>query len=203
VTVAPSAGVWLRLGSRRSRSSGVVVAAGPGLPGAAAEVDSLSSLYEAARVLRGASATAAAVAAALSSCEIAHLAAHGRFAGNNPMFSSLLFADGPLTIYDLEALDDVPDLVVLASCDSGQATEAAHDEVLGLTSSFLALGTSALIASLNPIPDEATVPLMRAFHTALRSGLPVATALADAQREVAEGGAQFRAGRGELTTAGR
>jgi hypothetical protein len=36
--------------------------------------------------------------------------------------------------------DTEADLVILASCDSGQSSEAAQDELLGLTTSFLWMG---------------------------------------------------------------
>ena len=70
-------------------------------------------------MLTGEAATAAAVLAALPHAGIAHLAAHGTFRRDNPLFSSLRLADGPLTVYDLQTLPGVPELVILAACDSG------------------------------------------------------------------------------------
>jgi CHAT domain-containing protein len=61
----------------------------------------------------------------------------------------------------------------------------AGDELLGLSVAFLSRGTAQLVASVLPIPDAETVPLMVAFHHGLASGQAPAVALADAQRAMA------------------
>ncbi|MGH7582459.1 MAG: CHAT domain-containing protein, partial [Gemmatimonadales bacterium] len=66
-----------------------------------------------------AQANVGAVTAALDGADVAHLAAHGRLHFHNPLFSSLGFDDGPLTVYDLERLRRGPHHLVLSSCDSG------------------------------------------------------------------------------------
>jgi CHAT domain-containing protein len=67
-----------------------------------------------------------------------HLAAHGRLAPHNPLFSELTLADGPLFAYDIEQLADAPHTVVLAACESGRSVVCAGDELLGLGAMFLA-----------------------------------------------------------------
>jgi CHAT domain-containing protein len=62
------------------------------------------------------------------------------------------------------------------------------DELLGLAATFLACGSAQLVASVLPIPDAETAPLMVAFHRRLVAGLPCATALADAQQAVRDAG---------------
>ena len=57
---------------------------------------------------RPGSATAANVLAALDDAWLAHIAAHGTFRADNPMFSSLLLDDGPLTVHDFERLGRKP-----------------------------------------------------------------------------------------------
>jgi CHAT domain-containing protein len=113
-----------------------------------------------------------------------HLACHGRLRADNPLFSSLLLADGPLTVYELERLQDPPHQVVLAGCDTGRVHLVAGEEVLGLAAALLGSGTSTLIASVVPVPDLATVELMQRYHQALVRGLTPAAALADAQTQV-------------------
>jgi CHAT domain-containing protein len=118
---------------------------------------------------------------ALDGADVAHVAAHGTLRGDNPLFSSLALADGPLTAYDLERLRRAPRLVLLPACQSGAGHVLAGDEVMGLTSALFALGTRTAVATVVPVPDEATRPLMVALHEGLQAGLAPAAALAAAQ----------------------
>ena len=126
--------------------------------------------------------------AQLDGAKLAHLAAHGRIHPDNPLFSSLEFADGPLTVYDLEQLSRPLELVVLAACDVGRSTVRPGDELMGLSATFLALGTRHVIASVVPIPDAETAPLMIAFHRLLAAGAAAPLALAQAQAGLGHGG---------------
>jgi tetratricopeptide (TPR) repeat protein len=188
VTVTPSAALWHR--ARRAPSPGAqsVVAAGPRLRWAQAEAQAIAALYG-CPALTGAAATVGAVIAQLDGAKLAHLAAHGRIHPDNPLFSSLEFADGPLTVYDLEQLRHAPQLVVLAACDVGRSTVRPGDELMGLSATFLALGTRHVIASVVPIPDAETAPLMIAFHRLLAAGTPAPLALAQAQAGLGRGDA--------------
>jgi len=184
VTVAPSAAIWLRAARRPRERSGdgrVVLVCGPGLGGAAAEIDELATSYPRAVRLDGPRASVEATLAALDGADVAHVAAHGRLRRDNPLFSALELADGPLTVYDLERLSDAPRLVLLPACQSGVGSELAGDEVMGLTAALFALGARTAVATVVPVPDEATRPLMVAMHDGLRAGLPAAFALARAQ----------------------
>jgi CHAT domain-containing protein/tetratricopeptide (TPR) repeat protein len=195
VTVTPSAALWLGDGSGAGRdqltaatgpAGPVVVAAGPGLPGAQREAAAVAALHRVTPRL-GPAATVEAVAAALDGAGVVHLAAHGRVHPSNPLFTSLTFADGPLTVYDVERLRQPPRVVVLAACDVGRSAVQAGDELIGLSATFLALGTSQVVASVVPVPDAETVPLMVAFHRRLAAGTPTVPALAAAQAELGYG----------------
>lgn len=126
----------------------------------------------------------------LRSCGVAHLAAHGRLSLDNPLFSSLRLHDGPLVVHDLERAAQVPHTVVLASCDIGRSLVCTGDQLLGLSAAFLSRGTSTLIASVVPIPDLETAPLMTAFHRNLIAGVPAPAALASAQSRLRSGSPQ-------------
>jgi CHAT domain-containing protein len=160
------------------------VAAGPGLPGARAEADAVAAIYQTAP-LASTMASVQAVTSALDGADVAHLAAHGHLHLHNPLFSSLRFADGPLTVYDLERLHRPPQLVVLAACDIGRPVVPAGDELLGLSAAFIAQGTRQIIASVTSIPDTQATHLMIAFHQALTAGIPAASALAQTQQNLA------------------
>jgi CHAT domain-containing protein len=61
----------------------------------------------------------------------------------------------------------------------------AGDELLGLSATFIGKGAAQLVASVLPVPDAETAPLMVALHRGLASGQPPAVALAAAQRQLA------------------
>jgi CHAT domain-containing protein len=163
----------------------IVFVAGPDLPHAAAEASALAASYESSRLLMSASARVDRVSALLDGAALAHLAAHGRFRADNPLFSSLLLADGPLTVYDLERLTSTPRLMILSACDSGLSAVRPGDELMGLAAAFLTLGTRSIVASLIAAPDNETRLLMLALHARLRAGAPPRVALADAQERIA------------------
>jgi CHAT domain-containing protein len=121
-----------------------------------------------------------AVADALERADRAHIASHGVFRADNPLFSALQLADGPLTVYDLERLRGAPRDMILSACDGGLSAVRPGDELMGFSGALLALGTSALIASVVPVPDESTHRLMLALHERLAAGDEPAAALAAA-----------------------
>jgi CHAT domain-containing protein len=134
--------------------------------------------------LTGEAASVAAVAEALDGADSAHLAAHGRFRGDNPLFCSLELADGALTVYDLERLRAAPRRLVLSSCESGLSAVHAGDELMGFTAAVFALGTATVIAAVVPVPDEATHGLMLALDDELTNGTPPAHALVRARERL-------------------
>ena len=211
VTVTPSAALWLGSGASAGRdqppgpvmpAGPVVVAAGPGLPGAEREAAAVAALHR-VTPRQGLAATVDAVAAALDGAGIVHLAAHGRVHPSNPLFTSLTFTDGPLTVYDVECLRQPPQVVVLAACDVGRSAVQAGDELIGLSATFLALGTSQVVASVIPVPDAETVPLMVAFHRRLAAGTPTVPALAAAQAELGAGAPEAMAAAAGFVSIGR
>jgi tetratricopeptide (TPR) repeat protein len=183
-SVAPSAGAWLRAHAAKPPDrQHVVLASGPGLVTDGAEVPLAAELYEDVTVLSGAAATTAKVLEALDGAWLAHVAAHGTFRADSPMFSSLRLRDGPLTVYDFEQLQRAPYRLVLSSCDSGVLAPVGADELLGLVSSLLPLGTAGVIAGVVPLNDQAAVPLMVDLHRNLRAGQTLAEALLNVRTE--------------------
>src|SRR3984957_12243657 len=184
-SVAPSAGAWLRAqaapppGNRH-----VILARGPGLVTGGAEVPAVADLYDDATVLGGAQATAARVLSALDGAWLGHIAAHGSFRADSPLFSALHMHDGPLTVYDFEQLQRAPYRLILSSCDSGVLAPAGADELLGLVSSLLPLGTAGIIAGVVPLNDEAIVPVMTDLHRHLRAGQSLAESMYSVRQDI-------------------
>jgi tetratricopeptide (TPR) repeat protein len=181
-TVAPSATTWVNARrAPRPTEDTVVLVRGPGLASGGAEIPDLAAAYPDAHVIEDDAATASAVLKAIDGSALVHLAAHGRFRADSPMFSSIRLADGPLTVYDFQQLHRTPYRIVLPSCDSGALQPVGADELLGLTAALLPLGTAGIVATVVPVNDAATVPLMRRMHAALRTGAPLAESLATAR----------------------
>jgi CHAT domain-containing protein len=162
----------------------VALVAGPDLPGADREVAQLAAVHTGAHPLCGREATVAATSAALDGSALAHLAAHGTFRGDNPRFSSLRLADGPLLVHDLERLPAPPSTVVLSACYAAESVVHAGDEVVGLAGALLALGSRTVVASVSPVPDEPSASWMVGLHRALAGGTAPAEALAAATGSV-------------------
>jgi tetratricopeptide (TPR) repeat protein len=178
ISVAPSASAWMR--AHQAPEPGhrhVTLARGPGLATDGAEVPQVARLYEDVTMLDRDAATADKVLAALDGAWLAHIAAHGTFRADSPLFSSLRMHDGPLTVYDFERLDRAPYRLVLSSCDSGMLAPAGANELLGLVSSLLPLGTAGILAAIVPLNDQAVVPLMVDLHRHLRAGQNLAESL--------------------------
>lgn len=185
VSVAPSVASWLpaaRAATAPPSGSGDRVwIAGPGLAHAEAEVRLLCAAHG-GRVLAGAAASVAETMSAISTAAVAHIAAHGRFRADQPLFSSIELADGPLYGYDLRR-GCVPRWIVLSACDVGLSAVRPGDEVIGLAAALLRAGAAAVVASVLPVPDEPAMALMAALHAGLSAGLGPAAALARAQSE--------------------
>jgi hypothetical protein len=189
VAVAPSATTWfaaMRPHTQAATHTGgrIVLVAGPQLEHAPQEVRAVGRLYTAPEVLSGAKAGADAVSKAMDGAELVHIAAHGHFRADNPQFSALDLADGPLTVYDLERIRRGPRRLVLSACDSGLSAVHAGDELMGLSGAIFSLGTSTLIASVVPVADDLTKALMVELHRELCAGEPASHALATAQQRV-------------------
>ncbi|MFF4486132.1 CHAT domain-containing protein [Streptomyces sp. NPDC001544] len=182
LSVSPSAGSWLRARDTEPPPGGRhVLVRGPGLATGGAEVPELAGRHGGATVLEGDDAQVPRVLAELDGAALAHLAAHGTFRADSPLFSSLRMADGPLIVHDFERLGRSPYRIVLSSCDTARLASVGADELLGLVTALLPLGTAGVVASSAPVNDAAVVPLMLALHKGLDSGLCLAEALRDAR----------------------
>jgi CHAT domain-containing protein len=118
---------------------------------------------------------------ALDGTSVAHVACHGHFRADSPLFSALELGDGQLNVYELQRLRRPPQLLVLSACDLATSDTRPGDELLGFAAALIGMGTRTIIASVVPVPDAATKRLMIALHRHLRAGYSPAVALANAQ----------------------
>ncbi|WP_143664066.1 CHAT domain-containing protein, partial [Streptomyces murinus] len=182
LSVSPSAGSWLRARETEPPRDGrTVLVRGPGLATGGAEVPELADRYGTATVLEGDDAQVPRVLSELDGAGLAHLAAHGTFRADSPLFSALRMSDGPLIVHDFERLARSPYRIILSSCDTARLASVGADELLGLVTALLPLGTAGVVASSAPVNDAAVIPLMLALHKGLTAGLSLAESLRDAR----------------------
>ena len=115
-----------------------------------------------------------------------HLACHGMFRADNPMFSSLKLHDGWLMAADVVRIDLKGALVTLSACESARSEVVAGDELIGLARAFLGAGAATLVASLWLAQDDTTALLMDKWYEHLRDGTRRAAALRSAQLALKE-----------------
>ena len=181
VVVSPSAAAWWALQKPARRRRKVVLVAGPRLRYAHAEITALGNLYPDPLTLTGRAASVTGVLHALDGATVAHLACHGRFRSDSPLFSALELADGPLSAFELQQLRRAPELIVLSACDLAVSDTHPGDELLGFAAALLDMGARTIIASVMPVPDTLAKRLMLDLHRRLIAGATPAAALAEAQ----------------------
>jgi hypothetical protein len=187
VFVAPSTSLLARClaAPRRPVHSAVLLAvADQQIPKVRDEVLALAPLFDAPVTLLDAEATLSALRTHAPHADVLHLACHGRFRPDNPLFSALQMADGWLTVGDAYALALDCQLVTLSACETGVSQVAPGDELFGLARGFLAAGAPALLLSQWAVDDAATASLMTTFYRRLRDGVSPVTALRHAQLEL-------------------
>jgi CHAT domain-containing protein len=93
-----------------------------------------------------------------------HLATHGIYRQDNPMFSGIRLGDGYLNLYDLYQMRLDARLVALSGCATGMNFVAAGDELLGLQRGLFCAGATTLLLSLWDVHDQSTAHLMQHFY---------------------------------------
>jgi hypothetical protein len=184
ISYAPSARVYSlcqQQAPRVTEKALVMSVPDPLIPAVTQEARAVARHLAGAEVLNGGRATTEALRSASSGCDVLHLACHGLFRADNPMFSSLKLYDGWLTAADIMQLDLAGARVTLSACESGRNEVFAGDELIGLTRAFLGVGASTLVVSLWLVQDEATAKLMERYYERLREGSGPAEALRVAQ----------------------
>ncbi len=114
-------------------------------------------------------------------CRGLHLAAHGSFRSDNPLFSGLALADGWLTTLDIFNLRLHTSLVTLSACETGRSVIGGGDELLGLMRAFLYAGAASLVLSQWAVDDRSTALFMDHFYKNLKRGCTKGESLRQAQ----------------------
>lgn len=99
-----------------------------------------------------------------------HIATHGLFRRDNPMFSAIQLGSSRLSLFDLYKLRLSAELVVLSGCGTGLNAVVGSDELVGLTRGLLYAGAQSVLVSLWDVNDESTTYFMERFYHHLAQG---------------------------------
>ena len=135
------------------------------------EVQSVATLLPHPELFLGAEATSEVLRKRGSASGLLHIATHGTYRQDNPMFSGIRLGDGYLNLYDLYQMQLNAKLVTLSGCATGMNFVAAGDELLGLQRGLFCAGATTLLLSLWDVHDQSTALLMQHFYGEyIRSG---------------------------------
>jgi CHAT domain-containing protein len=187
VSYAPSATVFAFCEDRALPSAQgsllIAFSSDGALPRTIEEVRHIASLFPEATVLLEQEATKDRLGKHGRDSRLLHIASHGTFRGDNPLFSSLRFADGDLTVNEVYSLQLNASLVALSACDTGVSALKGGD-LIGLASGFFYAGAKSLVVSLWRVRDVAAAELMERFYRGLTRGEGKAAALRAAQLDL-------------------
>jgi CHAT domain-containing protein len=155
-----------------------------GTPSIEEEILALSKIFPDTIQLTGSKATHDNLKAFAPQTRFLHLASHGYFRRDNPMFSFLKLADSHLHFYNLLDLELKAEMVTLSACHTGVNAIFPGDELHGLMRGFLYAGTPSMVVSLWAVNDRSTTELMRAMYAGIKAGKSKRTALRQAQLAV-------------------
>jgi CHAT domain-containing protein/tetratricopeptide (TPR) repeat protein len=116
--------------------------------------------------------------------QIIHIATHGHFRADNPIFSTIKLGQSYINLCDLYELELPVDLITLSGCGTGLNLISAGDEHVGLTRGFLSAGARSLLLSLWDVNDRSTQFFMEHFYQAILNRMSKGRAYQQAMTEV-------------------
>ena len=128
------------------------------------EAQSVAELLPQSSLHLGEQATSSVLREKGAQCGVVHIATHGIYRQDNPMFSGIRLGDGYLNLYDLYQMRLNAKLVTLSGCATGMNFVAAGDELLGLQRGLFCAGATTLLLSLWDVHDQSTSQLMQRFY---------------------------------------
>jgi CHAT domain-containing protein len=180
ISYAPSAAIFALCQQRPSTASGSPLILG--VPDSQApqildEVESVAKIMPGSELLLGAEASEQSLREKGLHSRLIHIATHGNFRQDNPMFSGIRLGTNYFSLYDLYQLKIEADLVTLSGCATGMNVVTAGDELLGLIRGLLYAGARSLLLTLWDVHDRSTAEFMTSFYRRLQEGQEKATAL--------------------------
>ncbi len=149
-----------------------------------AEVQSVAAILPHADLFLGTHATTDVLKTKGSQSALLHIATHGTYRQDNPMFSGIRLGDGYLNLYDLYQMRLSARHVTLSGCATGMNVVAAGDELLGLQRGLFCAGAASLLLSLWDVHDRTTAELMQAFYKGYIESGDMAGSLQSAMKQL-------------------
>jgi len=187
VAYAPSASIYAQHRLKQVNKTGSSLILGVPdrqAPSIYEELQAVAEIVPQARVFLGNSASEAVLKNFGPRSRLIHIATHGFFRQDNPMFSGIRLGQSFLTLYDLYNLKLPAELITLSGCSTGLNVIAAGDELIGLVRGLLSAGAQNLLLTLWDVNDSSTADFMKAFYTRLFNRPDRALALREAMVEV-------------------
>ena len=189
ISYAPSAGVFHLCAAKEAAAGGGALVLGVADERAPRILDEARAVAESlpgATLLTGEQASEEALKRHGAESRFLHVATHGLFRRDNPMFSAIQLGTSRLSLFDLYDLRLAADMVVLSGCGTGLNAVMGSDELVGLTRGWLYAGARSVVVSLWDVHDASTAAFMRRFYGCLGDGRQRAQALRRTMRDVRE-----------------
>ena len=184
ISYAPSAAIFqqcLQRGEKRFNRALLMGVSDEHTPRIVDEIETIKAVFPEVSALVGEAATTEALRRNSEGVDVLHLACHGQFRSDNPLFSALRLADGWFTVRDAYSLKLDNALVTLSGCETGVNAVAPGDELIGLARGFFSAGARSVLLSLWMVDDEATDRMMVDFYQETKDGLSLSASLRAAQ----------------------
>ena len=189
ISYTPSANVYYLCSTKNTRRAEGALVLGvpdPSAPQILDEVRAVASVLPNAETYVGAEATHDVLREKGASARYVHIATHGWFRQDNPMFSSISLGTSQLSLFDLYHLNLPSELVTLSGCGTGLNVVVGGDEQMGLKRGLLYAGAQGLMLTLWDVNDSSTAEFMKRFYGRMQTDTNKAKALQDAAREIRE-----------------
>ncbi|MGA7079429.1 MAG: CHAT domain-containing tetratricopeptide repeat protein [Terriglobales bacterium] len=189
ISYAPSASIYAHCQTKSVNAAGHSLILGvpdERTPAIRAEVDALAQILPDAKLFVGEAATEDVLKTYGPLSKSVHIATHGYFRQDNPMFSSIRLGASHLSLYDMAHLQLPVELVVLSGCATGLNVVTPGDELMGLVRGLLQAGAQSLVLSLWDVHDDSTKEFMVEFYTELQQGRSRAEAMQTASIRLRE-----------------
>jgi CHAT domain-containing protein/predicted negative regulator of RcsB-dependent stress response len=187
VSYAPSASIYAVCVKKQVNTSGAALLMGvpdQNAPSILEELRTLSSIVPHPKIFVGNAASEYTLKTAGPGARLVHIATHGYFRQDSPMFSSIRMGNSYLSLYDLYQLRLPVELVTLSGCATGLNVVAAGDELIGLARGLFQAGAQSLLLSLWDVHDQSTADFMTEFYRRFQSGEHKAVAIRNAMLAV-------------------